>query len=70
MKYFEIEVSLKNGHSNQVFNHSEGVFVKDASEGTYYATRADAEADLERARAAWNEYDSMEVVERDSEIEE
>lgn len=62
-KLFQIEVKLGNGHSNQYFNRFEGGFVKDADGNTSYQTSEAAISDLDVARAAWNEFDEIAVVE-------
>lgn len=61
--FFEIRVSVNNGHNNMVFNRFEGKFVNNSDDNTAYDTVEQAAADLATARAAWNEYDTIEVSE-------
>lgn len=62
-KIIEIHAFPKNNDSQFIFNRFEGNFVNSGDANTVYETREAAEADLEIARAAWNEFDAVEVVE-------
>jgi hypothetical protein len=68
LKIIEIRAYPKHSDSEWVYNKFTGEFQNDGDENTNFSSIEEAQAYMDHARAAWNDVDTIEVI--DYELED